>query len=362
MVKTVPAKRRQYLDEIGSYSPGLLEQVQRKKLSTRELNKIVTFFRAGKEASCTPDYLAPTITDNLDKFLKFPDIITEAARKNYNARFIAYEIGKHPEAFKRNFVPLLKKTEQAGYDPHKLLWELIQHSSSSTLSPKAQRPVSSALNKMLDAKMDPSSLAKDLSRRSPSFLSTTLPHTSSLLVSTKKANHVLTSHLIDTMEEHPAAFKKQHYIKLLTEVAKTEEPWNLACATAGKIESFPKSKLRLIHPTLMSIAKNGQDPRHLIRGAGSLIQSRRISDKDLQDFIELRESMPKDFSHTEVLDHASKVSKKIPASEILEYQKRILKEGHFPTAGLVEAMHKVHLKDVRKRRKLQTPKRRKPRL
>ena len=138
--------------------------------------------------------------------------------------------------------------------------------------------------------------------------------------------------------------------------------YTLARTLAKHPETFNEKTIPHIAPVLNKVAEGGNNPYYLAEETRNLIQSRRPNETNFQKYMELHKVIPKEYTHANVLAHASKVNKKISDHHIIEFQKRLLKEGHFPTSRLVEKMHKIRSKDARKKRKLQASKRRKPRL
>ncbi len=81
---------------------------------------------------------------------------------------------------------------------------------------------------------------------------------------------------------------------------------------------------------------------------GSVIKTKKLNHKFLHQQSLIGKELPKKWSHANVFKHALKV-KGVPKSRISTYQRMLIREGHFPNAGLIEALHKDHLKEMGKR-------------
>jgi hypothetical protein len=102
-------------------------------------------------------------------------------------------------------------------------------------------------------------------------------------------------------------------------------------------------------PSLEATAKAGHDPSNLARALGDGLGSKAITHRELGQHVLVGEDLPKKWSHADVVEHALKV-KGVPRFRIPAYQRMLIREGHFPNAGLVQELHKAHLRERRRKR------------
>ncbi len=314
-IKRLIAKntRRKALKNIREYSPELAKRLERiadhHEVPLEDLKSIISNIKATKGTEQDRKLHANTIRAFLEKGYTYKDVAAMS--------------------------PFLDATRRAGHDPHilgEVLWTGLE---SRALTHETMGEYADAVRKGLEsAEMK----IQDPNRYEPWLLAELLKNGLRSRVITSKNIAKITR---DVKKNLDAAAKAEQNPRDLAQIFENGVKFKtISIEDLGEVGE-------VVRKSLKATTEAGQNPRHLVRVLKNSLKRKSLDYTLLQQHRLLEREIPKKWSNAEVLRHALQV-KNVPSKRIATYQRMLMQEGHYPNAGLVEELHKEHVKARRK--------------